>query len=114
MPNGRGVIAGFAAFLFACYLALAYEPPTLFVVGFCGGAVAGALAGDLRGGLWNGFLVGLAELLVVLGVLAWLVFGYDPQHAYPGIGYSMVLLSFLGLVYVVEATIAGGIAGSLR
>lgn len=114
MPNGRALLGGFCAFLFACYLALAYEPPYLLVVGFCGGAVAGAIAGGLRAGLWHGFLVGLTELLVVLGVLAWLVSGYDPQHVSPGIGYSMVLLTLLGILYVVEATIAGAVAGALR
>lgn len=114
MPNWRAVLAGFVAFFVAVWLSVASEPPYLFVVGFGGGAVAGILVGGLRSGLWHGFLVGLAELLVVLGVLGWLVLGYDPEHVAPGVGYSMVFLTFLGLLYVVEATLAGAIAGSLR
>lgn len=114
MPNWRAVLAGFLAFLVGVYLSVAYAPPYLFVVGFLGGAVAGGVVGGFRSGLWHGLLAGFTELLVVAAVLAWLVFGYDPQHAYPGIGYSIVFLAFLGLLYVVQATVAGAVAGFFR
>ena len=36
---------------------------------------------------------------------------YDPQHARPGIGYSIVLVPALGVAYVVEAVVGGVLGG---
>lgn len=114
MPNWRAVAAGVVAFLGAVGAALAYSPPSLFVAGFCGGAVAGLLAGGVRSGLWHGLLAGVAELLVAVAALGLLLAAYDPQYARPGLGYAIAVFPLVGALFAAEATIAGAIGGALR
>lgn len=112
MPNWWATAAGFGAFLAASVAALATTPPYVFAAGFVGGAVAAFLAsGGVRSGLWHGFLAGLGQFLAVLGLVALIVVTYRSEYTYPGYGFGLVFLFVLGVVYVVQAMIAGTVLG---
>lgn len=113
MTRWLAVPAGVVAAIGSALAALANSPPSLLVAGFWGGAAAGVIVGGVRAGLWHGFLVGVAELLVVVSLLVVALALYDPQYARPGIGYSIVLVPALGVAYVVEAVVGGAIGGVL-
>ncbi|AHG05259.1 hypothetical protein HALDL1_09010 [Halobacterium sp. DL1] len=78
MANWWGVAAAVGVIVATSAVAVFTVPPYVFVTGFLGGAGAVASEGGLRSGLWHGLLVGVGELLVVLGVVALVVAVFQP------------------------------------
>ncbi|WP_232701686.1 hypothetical protein [Halobacterium wangiae] len=113
MPDWRAVAVGVGAFVATSAVAVFTVPPYVFVTGFLGGVAALVSGGGLWSGLWHGLLAGVGELLVVLGVVALLVTAFRPAEVAPGFGLSMAFLSLLGVVALVESTVAGAFVGAL-